>query len=129
MRITLAQKARAEKHLSQYLHTSAWGICTRKQRIDQAIELNCKFEIALVKDESRERAIERELKLIQGRDGWGVPTGNQSHPTTIKYNSLRAELANGPKTMEYRLYVPGKDYWNVLTKTEWEYAQSLLQPR
>ena len=125
--IKSARNAKAEQYLNQLVRTSAWGICTRKQRIEQAIAQGCRFQAALVRDESRERAIERELKAMQGRDGWGVPTGNQSHPVTIKYNAFRAELANGPKKIEYRLWVNGAncEYFNELTKTEWDYAQSL----
>lgn len=126
--IKVARNAKNEQYLAQLVRTSAFGICTRKQRIDQAIAAQCRFQSILVRDESRERAIERELKAMQGRDGWGVPTGNQSHPVTIKYNALRAELANGPQKVEYRLWVNGAncEYFNELTKTEWEYAQSRL---
>jgi hypothetical protein len=122
--IALARTAKNEKFLSTLIRTSAYGICTRSQRLDQALADGAKLEAAEVRDEARERAIERELKSMMG-SGFGVPTGNVCHPITIKYNKLKAELANGPKMIEYRLHRPDGDYWNVITKTEFEYAQSV----
>lgn len=121
-----ANQAKAEKTLSQLVRTSHYGICTRKQRLEQAILDGSTVESASVKDEARERSIQREMKSMMG-NGWGVPTGNDRHPITVKYNNLKAELHRGPTTIEYRLHRPDGDYWNVITKTEYEYALSLIE--
>lgn len=122
MSITTAQQAKGEKFLATLIRSSAYGICTRAQRIDQALADGAKVEAVEVRDEARERAIEREIASLSGARGWGVPTGNQSHPTTIKYNKLKKELVDGPTMIEYRLHRPDGEYWNVITKTEFEYA-------
>lgn len=118
-----ARNAKTEKFLNTLIRTSAYGICTRSQRLDQARADGAKLEAVEVRDEARERAIERELKSMMG-NGFGAPTGNERHPITIKYNKLKAELANGPTLIEYRLHRPDGEYWNVITKTEFEYAQA-----
>ena len=120
MPITAARLAKANAHLNTLVRSSAFGITTRKERIDKAIAQGCTIEVARVRDEARERAIERELQAMRGRNGWGVPTGNQCHPITIRFNALQEELKDGPMTVEYRLHFA--DYWNVLTKTEYDYA-------
>ena len=81
-----------------------------------------KVEAVEVRDEARERKLEREIEQLSGPRGWGVPIGNQSHPTTIKYNNLKKELADGPTCTEYRLHRPDGEYWNVITKTEFMYV-------
>ena len=125
MSIAVAQQAKANNHLEQLVRTSAYGICTRRQRMVQAIAEGCTLECVMVQDEARERKIERELKQMQGRDGWGVPTGNQCHPTTIKFNALKAELAAKPMIAEYRLNRPDNAYWTILSKTEFEFGNTL----
>jgi hypothetical protein len=124
MSITAAQSARANKHLGQLIRTSCYGICARSQRLDQALADGCTLEAVSVRDEARERAIQREMKAMMG-NGWGVPTGNDCHPLTIRYNALKSELCAGPVMTEYRMHRPDGSYWNELTKTEWEYALSL----
>ena len=124
MSIAVANQAKAEKHLGQLIRTSAYGICTRKQRLEQAIADGSTVESASVRDEARERAIEREMKAMMG-NGWGVPTGNECHPVTIKYRKLQAELAAKPVMIEYRLHRPDGEYWNVISKTEFECAKTL----
>jgi hypothetical protein len=119
-----ARQARSDKALAQLIRTSAYGITTKKERIERAIADGNRLEIVEVRDEARERAIEREMKSMMG-NGWGVPTGNECHPITIKYNKLKAELVAGPKTIEYRMYPANEEYWNVLSKTEFDYAQQL----
>lgn len=120
--ITKAQEARVEKFLTTLIRTSAYGICTRAERLDQALADGAKVEAINVRNEARERKIERELVQMKGRDGWGVPMGNDRHPKTIQYRALQTELADGPKMVEYRLHRPDEEYWNVITKTEFEYA-------
>lgn len=120
-----ARNVKAANHLAQLVSTSAYGICTRAQRLEQAIADGCKLEVATVRDEARERKIEREIQALKGRDGWGIPTGNECHPKTIQFRKLQAELAAGPMTIEYRLHRPNGEWWNVLTKTEYEYARNI----
>lgn len=123
--VKLAAQGKADKHLSTLIRTSQYGICTRAQRLEQAMVDGSTLEAASVRDEARERKIEREIAQLKGRDGWGIPTGNESHPRTIQWRKLQAELAAGPMMIEYRLHRPDKEYWNILTKTEFEYASSL----
>lgn len=120
--LSAARIARTDKFLSTLIRTSAYGICTRAQRLDQAVADGATVKAVEVRDEARERAIEREIAQLKGRDGWGIPTGNECHPKTIKFNKLKKELADGPKMIEYRLNRPDGEYWNVITKTEFEYA-------
>jgi hypothetical protein len=125
--LTNARQAKTDKFLTTLIRTSAYGICTRAQRLDQAIADGATIEAAQVRDEARERAIEREIQQLKGRDGWGIPTGNECHPKTIQLRKLQKELADGPMCVEYRLNRPDGEYWNVITKTEFEYAKGLVQ--
>lgn len=129
MSLQTMKDAKAKNHLDTLIRTSQYGICTRGQRLQQAIAEGSTLEAATVRDEARERKIQRELDAMRGRDGWGVPTGNECHPITIKFNALKKELADGPTTTEYRLHRPHGEYWNVITKTEYEYALGLEQMR
>ncbi|MDE2101018.1 MAG: hypothetical protein KGL39_27475 [Patescibacteria group bacterium] len=129
--IATARNAKTEQYLAQLVRTSAFGICTRKQRIEQAIAMGCKFESVQVPDEAKMRKLEREIETMRRMDnGFYVPIGNENHPITRKFNALKAELAAKPTMTEYRLWVHGanSEYFNELTKTEWEYAQALLEP-
>lgn len=126
MSITAAQQAKAAKHLGQLIRTSQYGICTRAQRLDQALADGATLESAMVADEARERTIEREIAQLKGRDGWAIPTGNECHPKTIQWRKLLGELDGKPTMMEYRLHRPDGEYWNVLSKTEFEYATQVV---
>ena len=106
--IATARNAKTEQYLAQLVRTSSFGICTRKQRIEQAIAMGCKFESVQVPDESRTRKLEREIETMRRMDnGFYVPSGNENHPITRKFNALKAELAAKPTMAEYRLWVHG----------------------
>jgi hypothetical protein len=123
-----AAAARAAKHLDQLVRTSSFGVVTRKRRLDLAIAAGATLEVASVRDEARERSLQREIETMRKADnGWYVPTGNSNHPLTIKFNKLKADLAAGPKTIEYRLHQTNSDgeFWNILTKIEYDYAVSI----
>ena len=122
--LTAAKQAKSEQHLAQLVRSTAFGITSRKERIDRALAGGAQLIAATVKDEARERAIDRELAQMRGPSGWGVPTGNECHPLTIRYRALQTEQAAGPTAVEYRLDYG--EYWTVLTKTEWEYAKSAI---
>lgn len=118
--LIIANKARADKHLDELVRTTAYGVVTRRERITRALETGAaQLELGNVCDFARIRAIERQIKQMMG-NGWGVPTGNDRHPLTIKYNNLKAELKAGPTKAEYRLDF-GK-YFVELTKTEYDFA-------
>jgi hypothetical protein len=125
MSITAARQAKADTHLSGHIRTTAYGVVTRKERLEKALANGARLELVMVRDEARERAIERELHQL--RD---YPFGNECHPTTIKVKALKAELAAKPMTEEYRLMqssIEDGEYWNVLTKTEYQYALTVTQ--
>ena len=126
MSIAVAQQAKANNHLEQLVRTSAYGICTRRQRMVQAIADGCTLECAMVQDEARERKLERDIDSMRTADnGFYVPIGNQSHPITIKFNALKAELAARPTMAEYRLHRPDGAYFTPLSKTEFEFGKTL----
>lgn len=123
--LEVARTVKAQKFLDTLIRTSAYGICTRAQRLDQALADGSTIEAVEVRDDVKVRKLEREIEQMRRSDGgWGVPTGNQSHPITIKYNKLKQELADGPTVIEYRLHRADGEYWNVITKTEFYYVQN-----
>jgi hypothetical protein len=125
MSITAARQAKADTHLQGLIRTTAFGVVTRKERIEKALANGARLEVASVQDEARERAIERELHTLRNH-----PFGNEFHPQTIQYRKLKAELAVKPMTEEYRLMqfsTEHGEYWTVLTKTEYQYAQTIAR--
>ncbi len=133
--LTAARAARASSHLAGLIRTTEYGIVTRKARIERAVADGASFAIVSVYDESRERALLREIALMQR--GRGVPTGNANHPLTIKLRELQAELAAGPRKPEYHLHPDHakagrvdslgrvETWFSILTKTEFDFAVSL----
>jgi hypothetical protein len=124
-----ARQAKSDKHLSTLIRTTDYGVTTRRERIDRAMAAGGRLEVTRVFDEAREKVILREMESMRrGNNGWGVPSGNACHPVTIKFNTLKQELADRPTCDQYELHpnhADGDTWFNVLTKTEYDYALSL----
>jgi hypothetical protein len=119
-RFKRAQQAKADKYLDTQVRRESGQVLTRRQIIDERMAGGGTTSIKQVQDDAAERKLDRELGAMRRA---GVPTGNQSHPTTIKYNELRAQQKAGIKVPSYRIHGADGTEW-VVSKTEHDYAQS-----
>lgn len=129
-------KARAvayEKRIEKVLGTlirSGGIVRTRKELIEFELANGGRLEIVQVKDESAVKKAEDSIRIMNR--GW-VPTGNPNHPETIRYNELKAIVANPPTIPDYRMVKPdlehGGEFYRVLTKIEYVYATQLNQTK
>jgi len=120
-RFKRAQQAKADKYLDTQVRRESGQVLTRRQIIDERMAGGGTTSIKQVQDDAAERKLDRELGAMRRA---GVPTGNQSHPTTIKYNELRAQQKAGIKVPSYRIHGADGTEW-VVSKTEHDYAQSV----
>lgn len=119
-RHALAQHARKLKVLAQLVRTTAYGICTREERIIRSLADGCTVEAVDVADEAARTRLEDEYALLNR--GFNVPWGNDRHPTTIRAQAMKDQLAGLITKREYRLHRPDREYFTDLTKTEYDFA-------
>ena len=58
--------------------------------------------------------------------GFNVPWGNERHPKTIQAQALKDRLAGQICSIQYQLYGRDPDACNIINKTIYEYASSLM---
>ena len=119
-RFKRAVQAKADKYLDTKVRRPNGDILTHRQIIDERMAQGGKTSVKMIQDDAAERKLDREIGAMRKT---GVPTGNEMHPTTIKYRKLLAEQKAGIKVPSYRITVPDGTEW-VVPKTEYDYAKS-----
>jgi 2'-5' RNA ligase len=126
-RFKKAQQAKTDKFLDENGRSPDGTIITRRQRMDQRLADGWKVAVEDVKDDAAIARIKREMEqMMRGHSGYGPPA-NENHPDRIKYNALKKQLADGPKTKQYSIS-DGKGEERIITKTEYDYALSKEKP-
>ena len=120
-RFKRAQKAKSDKYLDTQVRRESGQLSTRRAIIDERMAGGGTTSVKQVEDDAATRKLDRELGAMRRA---GVPTGNQSHPTTIKYNELRAQQKAGIKVPSYRVTGADGTEW-IVSKTEYDYAKSI----
>ena len=120
-RFKRAVQAKADKYLDTKVRRPNGDILTHRQIIDERMAQGGKTSVKMIQDDAAERKLDREIGAMRKT---GVPTGNEMHPTTIRYRKLLAEQKAGIKVPSYRITVPDGTEW-VVPKTEYDYAKSI----
>ena len=121
MSIEKALNAKRNNTLNRLINTSAYGLLSRRERIERTLADGGSVECVEVTDEATRTRLEREYEAMNR--GFNVPWGNECHPKTIAAQALRNKLAGRITKLEYRLHRPNGEYFNELSKTEYEYAK------
>lgn len=120
-RFKRAQQAKADKYLDTQVRRADNSIATRRAIIDERMAGGGTTSVKQVQDDAAERKLDREIGAMRRA---GMPTGNEMHPTTIKYRGLLAQQKEGIKVPSYRITdKDGETY--IVSKTEYDYAQSI----
>jgi 2'-5' RNA ligase len=120
-RFKRAQQAKADKYLDTHVRRADNSIATRRAIIDERMAGGGTTSVKQIQDDAAERKLDREIGAMRRA---GVPTGNEMHPTTIKYRGLLAQQKAGIKVPSYR--ITDKDgETHIVPKTEYDYAKSI----
>ena len=97
------------------------GVMTRK---DWLSLMKTKGATVYTFERRNEVAEEKLSEQLRGC-AFSIPFGNSNHPQTIAYNKEKQRLKDGIFITEYRLQREGVNYVTPITKTEFNYFNSL----
>lgn len=121
MSIVKANEARGNKTLDMVINHRMHGVISRRNLIENVK----KFGGFVTKGQLRNYAAESKLQAWLTKNAFSIPFGNECHPQTIAYKAKKQELKNGIFKTEYRLHEGDPDCFTVITKTEFDYFNSL----
>ena len=128
MGIAVAQLAKANHHLEQRVRTSAYGICTRRQRMVKAIADGCTLECALVQDKRQESASWNGILNRCGEQITAFTFPSAINPIQSRSNSTRSKL-NWLQSREWQSIactVPMEHTSRHCQRLEFEFGNTLL---
>ena len=118
-----ALQARVQAHLSQQV-SSQGNITTRQALLDKELAEGHKPAVREVPDEAARAKAAKEAEFMLKR---GVPTGNESHPDTIKLRELQAKAKSAMK--QEHVMEKNDGVYRPLSKMEHDYAAAKYQPK
>jgi hypothetical protein len=120
--ITKARKAKNDKYFAKLISDSKHGILRRDEWLKRLMQDGGRLEVEEVPDDAKRRKCAKMLMIMNRQ--W-LPLGNENHPQTIRFRQIERDTFEAVKN-EYRIVRAGENgVFNVLTKTEFEYASGL----